>query len=238
MSTRGSDRPVGPSRAGVLRAAGVFLLVAAIPMSALADPIAIDFTARVTSTIDDGGYLGSAISVGDIITGRYLYESTTPDTNILPTVGDYRHSEAPFGISLDVNGLVFRTNPAAVRFLVEVVDNHPMGDQYLLGSYTNIFPVSVPASGLGPPVNEIFWFLRDSMGAALDSSGLPTQPPALAVWPERTLQITSENYDEARFVVDAEIISVAAVPEAVPEPATLLLLASGLLGLSRRCRRR
>jgi len=188
---------------------------------ALADPIAIDFTARVTSTIDYGGFLGPVVNVGDIITGRYVYESTTPDANHLSAVGDYRHNEVPFGITLDVNGLVFRTDPAAVDFLVELGDNHRgSGDFYLLRSYNNIFAVSVPSAEIRAVDNHILWYLQDFTGAAQNSPALPELPPMLAAWPIRNLQITSDNYgfvENGYFAINAEITSVTAAAP-VPNP--------------------
>jgi hypothetical protein len=81
-----------------------------------------------------------------------------------------------------------------------------------------LFHAREPTSAIAGPVT----------GAALDSRALTTQLPALAVWPERTLRITSANYDEAFFGADAETTAVA---PAVPEPASLLRFGTGLVGL-------
>lgn len=143
-----------------------------------AEPVCIAITAEVAYVDDRGGILDGAINVGDVITGTYVYESTTPDTNPLPTVGDYWHTTAPFGITLNAGGFVFRTDPANVNFLVEIVNDHgtPASDNYLLRSYNNIFDVGSSSD------NHISWQLDDPTLAALSSEALPTVPPVLSDW--------------------------------------------------------
>jgi hypothetical protein len=46
--------------------------------------ITIEITAEIDSVSDPYGHLEGNINVGDIITGTYTYESTTPDTNPSP----------------------------------------------------------------------------------------------------------------------------------------------------------
>ena len=98
--------------------------------------VCIDITATVESVFDQSGVLAGVISQGDVITGRYVYDLTTEDTNSLPTVGDYFHTATPFGITLDAGGFLFRTDPNNVNFLVEIVNDHgnPPSDNYLLRS--------------------------------------------------------------------------------------------------------
>jgi hypothetical protein len=149
-----------------------------------AESVCIAITAPVALVLDVGGFLTGAINVGDVITGTYVYESTTPDTNSLPTVGDYRHTTAPFGITLDAGGFVFRTDPNNVDFVVEIANDHgiPPRDNYLLGSSRNIFDISVPPAPIGPTFNQIGWQLDDPTHAALSSEALPTVPPVLRDW--------------------------------------------------------
>lgn len=151
------------------------MLATGLTLEVHAEPVCIAITAEVAST---NGDLGGVIGVGGVITGTYVYESTTPDTNSLSTVGDYRHSTAPFGITLNAGGFVFRTDPNNVNFLVEIVNNHgsPASDNYLLRSYNNIFDVGSSGD------THISWQLDDPTLAALSSEALPTVPPVLADW--------------------------------------------------------
>lgn len=161
----------------------IFITLITIPTLLFAESITINITAEVATVNDMGNTLDGAVEVGDIITGNYTYESTTPDTNSLPTVGDYQHDTSPYGISLKVkgkvNGLVFKTDPDDVDFLVEICNDHGLPtptDNYLLRSYNNL-----PLPG-GIIVEHISWQLDDSTATALSSESLPTDPPVLEDW--------------------------------------------------------
>ena len=147
--------------------------------SSFADPITIKINAEVATVDDPDNILGGAINVGSIITGEYTYESTTPDSNPLPTVGDYWHSTPPFGIMINAGGFVFKTDPDDVDFLVEICNDHGLPtptDNYLLRSYNNL-----PLPG-GIIVEHISWQLDDPTATALSSDTLPTAPPVLEDW--------------------------------------------------------
>jgi hypothetical protein len=139
----------------------------------------INLTAQVAVVEDPQGALGGAINPGDTITGSYTYNLATPDSNTLPTVGDYWHiGPGVYGISLQAGDLVFRSNPADVMFLVELVNDHgtPASDNYLLRSYHNL-----PAS-CGVLVEHISWQLDDPSLAALSDTRLSAKPPVLSAW--------------------------------------------------------
>src|SRR5262245_59936894 len=186
------------------------ILAAGVPMEAAPEPITIAITAEVAEVDDPGGYLGGTINVGDVITGTYIYDATTPDTNPLPTVGDYRHTTAPFGITLNAGGLVFRTDPNNVDFLVEVANNHgiPAIEGYLLRSYKNIFDRSVP----GERKNHIAWEINYPTLTALSSDALPTVAPVLSDYQSIFgLTIESEANSSSKFFIRAHVTSAVRV---------------------------
>lgn len=68
------------------------------------------------------------------------------DSNPLTEVGDYRCTTGPNGIRLNTNGFTFETNPAAVDFLIELVNNYQNLDNYAVLSYNNLFSICTPGS--------------------------------------------------------------------------------------------
>ena len=197
------------------------MLFITVATSSFADPITIKITAEVAYVDDIGNTLDGAIEVGDIIIGQYTYESMTLDTNPLPIVGDYQHDTSPYGISLEVNGLIFATDPEDVQFLVEIVNDHYYQggwDNYLLRSYNNL-----PLPG-GIIVEHISWQLDDPTATALSSDTLPTAPPVLEDWQSVFgLTITGSDPDDPfgfGYFIRAHVTSaVLAVLDEVVEVA-------------------
>ncbi|MEO7725101.1 MAG: hypothetical protein ABIU29_10545, partial [Chthoniobacterales bacterium] len=94
------------------------LLVATLWNSTAANAarVRIDPIATVTVVDDRDNLLNNSVSVGDTITGTYVYDSTAVDSNQLPEVGDYHYTTGPNGIRLNLNGMLFATDPAQVDF--------------------------------------------------------------------------------------------------------------------------
>jgi hypothetical protein len=113
-----------------------------------AAPVTYTITATISDVFDPSGLLGPTIAVGGTLTGSYTFDDATLDTNSDPTVGDYWHIDAGYGIRLQGGGYTFETDPSNVEFLVEIV-NRPDGDNYLLRSYNNL-PLAT-----GAPVDHI-----------------------------------------------------------------------------------
>ena len=83
------------------------------------------FTGRVMSVDNTGFLLNDSIVVGTSIQGFFIFDSSIPDSNTDPTVGDYWHTSSDAGIVVKAGDYVFRTDPAHVNFLIEAV-NWPM----------------------------------------------------------------------------------------------------------------
>jgi len=89
------------------------------PAEAALVPIAI--TAEVTDVSDSHGLLEGRVNAGDLITGVYIYDSSTPDSSpVNDKVGIYDHYTPPSGTTLTVGGFVFMTDPGNVEFIVEI----------------------------------------------------------------------------------------------------------------------
>ena len=113
-----------------------FVVLSLVLANVQAEDITIGLTAEVRLVDDPHGMLSGHVNVGDSLTGMYTYDSCTPDSNPDVTVGDYQHSNAPYGIFLTVGGLDFQTDPTNVDFLVEILNR--ARDNYLLRSYNNL----------------------------------------------------------------------------------------------------
>ena len=206
----------------ILLSLTIFGMLAFSAQKAQAELITIAITATVDAMHDDGNYLEGKVHVGDSITGTYTYESTTPDTNPATDVGDYWHYSSPAGISLAVGGFNFKTDPANVKFLVEIVNNNGGIDAFLVRSDNNLFLSN------GTYVDCISWDLQDRTLTALSSDSLPTTAPVLSQWQTNFLTFGGGAGKSNSFAIAAHVTS------AIPEPATISLLLLGGFLLRKR----
>jgi hypothetical protein len=185
--------------------------------------ITIQIEGVVDSVWDEYNYLEGKIKPGDLITGFYTYESTTPDSRPSVTVGRYEHSTPPHGIFLTIGGFNFETDTSNVDFRIDIINNGTTGginDGYGLISYNNL-----PLSN-GTLVYGISWWLYDLTGSALSSDALPTTTPVLEDWQINLLRLYGEK--GRIYIIDAHVTS------AIPEPTTVLLFGLGTLLLRKR----
>lgn len=194
------------------------------PSLAEATLVPIAFTGEITHVGDRFNFLEGRISVGDMITGIYIYDSSTPDSDPAKYAGLYKHNTAPCGVMLTVGGFVFMTDPSNVDFIVRIGNDSPAAygpsDGYAFTSINNL-----PLSN-GVSVNRISLSLPDSYGKALSSDELPTSAPILTDWEIRYNSIDIQGGYPTPFGWYGRLTSVALIPE----PATFVLL--GLAGLA------
>ncbi len=176
------------------------------PDESNSNQIRIAFSGTVTQVDDRMNLLYGNVKVGTPITGEYIYRLSTKDTNTDQTVGDYPHDRRAFGITVNAGGLVFKTDPKNVNFLVEIVNRD--SDHYLIRSYNNL-PISDTVS-----VDHISWQLDDETGVALSNDSLKSAPvpPILQNWKDLFgLTITGEGPERGpidSFHIRAHIDSV------------------------------
>jgi hypothetical protein len=147
--------------------------------------VAIKIVGEITDVYDDYNLLGGAIQIGDKISGKYIYDSATPDSNPDPQIGEYGYASTPYRIELESAGFVFKTDPDNVEFGILIFDNfyYYLGDLYGVYSYNNL------ALSNGIPVHSIVFMLYDSTGNAISSDVLPDTAPVLSDWEESVLMI-------------------------------------------------
>ena len=179
-----------------------------------AEIITIAIEATVSWVNDPCDYLEGNIGPGDIITGTYIYDSTTADSNPSSTVGEYWYYESPFGLSLSAGGFDFKTDPCYVEFLVAIRNNQGITEEdgYILRSLNNI-----PLSN-GALVDDIYWQLNDSSGQALSSIDLLITAPILEDWQDGNWLLIEGEPRVTDFSIQAQVTSVVVVPE----PASII----------------
>jgi hypothetical protein len=192
---------------------------------------------------DPSNLIQGKINVGDFVSGFYTYDSTTPNTYVDPTdstVASYWNYSSPSGITLNIDGFVFATDPNNVAFNISIENNHINQDYYSVMSDINL-----PLFD-GTPVGYISWLLHDYTGTALSGINLPTDAPNLSDWP--SISYLGIHYDDMSYhdpledrsySVAINVTSVQLAP--VPEPATMLLMlfGSGVMGAGiKRLRRK
>jgi len=214
----------------------IMVLLLLVPAMCQATVIQIGFTGVVDLVGDSYNLLENGVQAGDSISGFYIYDSETPDSEPegLMSIGWYQHTTAPYGISLTIGTLTFQTNPANVNFMIGISNNYDGAslDVYGVASYNNL------ELDNGTIVDEFGLRFDDYSGTALSSDALLPIPLELSQWESKGLGIHGSGYPsppiEGDKSVPFSIIGHIDSVWLVPEPTTLLLFGLGGLFLRKR----
>ena len=118
--------------------------------------ITIKIDAQVTNVQDSNNLLEGKIQINDSITGKYTYDSETPDSEPDPKLGYYKYNSSTFGIEIKAGGFIFKTDPSDVNFEIQIYNDYliyyDICDVYFVASNNN----SQLSNGL--LVSYIQWF--------------------------------------------------------------------------------
>ncbi len=176
------------------------------------------FSGKIDLVSDRDNVLDGAVTVDSPFSGRFTFETTTPDSNPAnPGVGEY--SGAIFGVSGRVGTLSFSAlaGPSGQVF----IRDHPPG----IGSGDG-FAASAPVGLLGDTASFVV-SVGDSTGAAITSIAIPTDLLDLDLFDTSGFRIELAPDGASFSGVLTELV-------VIPEPATLILLLLGSVGITRR----
>lgn len=180
-----------------------------------ADLITISITAHVDYVEDTENVLGGTIRIGDFINGEYRYDTVPSEFYINSYTGSYKYYCAPSGLSLNINGIAFKTNPNDIFFHLWIENEHCNTDMYMI-YVNNILPLEN-----GTEVYQVSWKLSNhsySDGTLITNVALPVTAPTLNGWQMNRLEIYGNGFNIRAHVISAQV---------TPEPATIALFALG-----------
>ena len=233
------------------------ICLALLPLTATAVPVTYAFTGQVTTfgytTPDDGSFLDPFIPFNTEFIGSFTYENETPAsyqaTNVLQYQGAITGASISFGPggSLGVFNFAdqpfsgYTTQSSFINFIndVEFAGNPPY-DQFSLTAAIGSAP--------GDPANmyrSLSFSTSDYSAQAIPTGQTLLDPLPVDAFLANFHQLSFgfSLYDDAGNQIDAQgigsqQITLALVPNSVPEPGTLPLLGVSLAGIFLAMRRR
>jgi hypothetical protein len=183
-------------------AAALMVLVCTATVGAAQDAT-FTFSGTVTDTFNSPF---ADITPGTPFVGSYRFNLATPDT-APGFVGDFWHVSVPYGITVQIGTHVFRTDPANVSFLIEIADDLPQGDSYLVRSFN-----SAPTDGV--EVGAIGWQLDNPDHSAFTSTAVSNVVPDLAKFDQTNGGLTIEGPGFSSLIRGV-VTQIAAMPDCV-----------------------
>lgn len=205
-----------------VRRAALAALFALPAGPAVAAPITFDFTGVIAAVDSD---LSAAFAVGQLVSGSYTFESTTPSSAALP--GGLGYGGAITGGSVTAGSSSFSLGGGTTIDVMDGAFGNPLKDWYT--AYAGLTGAS---AGTYDP-EAMLLRLIDNDGDMLASDDLPGMPPPMPLGVDDAIFFVLDFRDFgadslAQVTIDLTSLTLDEDAEAVPEPATLVLVAWGI----------
>ena len=212
----------------------VILCVLFAATCARAEQIAVEIEGTFDDVSDVFGILPISVGISDTFTGTYIYDTEQVPLTHIEHQSSYVYSTLPYGMRIEVNGMIIETDPTAPDLLIQIADDKGSQDFYIVATR------SVASLSNGTEVEDIKWQLNDPTMNALSSHDISSTPPILADWPNISLTIHGSKYNADTSITEyfdlhGTVTSAEVVQSTVPEPLTIILFAAGgLIGWIRK----
>ena len=211
-------------------------LVSAPTLADSVDLITFAYTGIVTSVVDTNGALDTSIFIGQSFSGSYTFDPTTLDMDSGSEFGRYEWRNnfvMGFTADLSIGNYAFGISPVDPSGSILIKDNGSFGppanqtveDLYQAGGQlVQTSGPLFPLPGGNPQGNWGFVLQNEIDLSIITSDALPTVPPDINLFEQNLFSFSNQTGEIVirGFLTDLSVVSV-------PEPATLTLLAAGLL---------
>lgn len=171
---------------------------------AQAELVTKEIVAQVYYVYDPGSALEGTVTSGDIVSGTYTFETTTPDQNPTSEVGYYPHGPgSSVGFDMTIGDKHFLADPTETNLEIEI-DNYTDEHRYRIQNWM------MQSLANGAYVDSVRVDLVDPSATAHDSDLLQASAPELAKYEHNALLIGGMTPDRSEYyTISASIVSIS-----------------------------